>query len=743
MPQPAPDRRSRFGLVLAAGFLFGGAVLSTAALDAAVFRVDGVTGADGASCGTEGSPCATIQQAVDLSASGDTVLVSEGTYVDDESCGGEAAVVCIFQKELTILGGFSSGNWSLPDPEANTTIIDGQDTRRGVLVRRGGSDPGLPATSLRLEGFTVRNGRAEGQTRNFGGGLKANFSDVVLRDTVFQDNVAVGGTDGQGGGGGAALLADENNTMSHTLERVVFQNNQATGGGGTAGDAAVGGGLVTDHAVVSALDLRLDGNTATGGGSASAGKDALGGGAAFMFGTTGTIRDLTATSNTATGGSATTTGGGAFGGGVFLEGKDDVPENETSLTLLDSSLSGNTATGGDGSTAGGGVGAGIDVFFAQLTLERSSLIGNLAEGGTGDSTAGNAGGGGLFLEWPSTSTPPLNVVRNSIIADNSIDGSEGGGGGIRLLAADALVSHSTFVDNRILGAGFGNGILVGPRFADATESELTLAYSILADHTVHSNAFALHVQANDTVGSTADLSDPNHFVGNDHDTNQGEPNSGTFAGFPGSNIFDPAPSDFFVDPVNSDYHVDGTNPPTDAADGSSEALDFDGAARSGTRDMGADEFGALAFALSVGKVGVGEGTVASSPAGIDCGPDCFESYEDATSVTLTATPDSGFFFTGWSGDADCDDGTVLMNQDRSCTAQFEDEPKECTVQDDDLVLTDQTVSNTVTEEACNSITAGPAYAVGASGDVIFHAPTIVLRDGFTVEGTFTAVSGIP
>lgn len=721
-------------------------LLGAPALSAAVFRVDGITGTDGGSCGSEVSPCATIQQAVDLAASGDTILVAEATYVDDESCGGEASVVCVDQKQVTILGGFAGGNWSLPDPSTNTTVIDGQDTRRGVIVRRGGSSPGLPATSLRMEGFTVRNGRAEGTDHVFGGGLRANFADIVLRDMVFQDNVAVGGADKQGGGGGAAFLSDRNNLMNHTLERVVFQNNEATGGGGTVtGGPALGGGLVIDYATVSALGLDFTGNTATGGGTPTTGHHGHGGGAAFMFGTTGTVRDLTATGNAAVGGSATDKGGSAFGGGVFLEGHELEPEDETSLTIADSSLSGNTSTGGDGSIAGGGVGGGINVFRAQLTLERSSLIGNQGAGGTGDSNAGNSGGGGVFLEWPQESTPPLNVVRNCIIADNTIDGSQGGGGGIRLLAADALVTHSTVVDNQILGAGFGSGILVGPRFVNDTVSHLTLAYSIVADHTLHTGARALHVQASNpgVQDSTADLTDPSLFVGNNHDTNEGETNSGNFVSFPGSNIFDSSPSNFFVDPATSDYHVDGTNPPTDAAGGSSEPLDFDGASRSGTRDLGADEFGVLAFALSVGKIGVGEGTVTSSPAGIDCGADCFESYADATSVNLTATPDSGFFFTGWSGDADCSDGTVLMTQDRSCTAQFEDQPKECTVGDQDLVLTDQTVNTTVTEEACNSITAGPSYTVGSSGDVTFHAPSIVLNDGFSVAGTFTAVSGIP
>ena len=45
----------------------------------------------------------------------------------------------------------------------------------------------------------------------------------------------------------------------------------------------------------------------------------------------------------------------------------------------------------------------------------------------------------------------------------------------------------------------------------------------------------------------------------------------------------------------------------------------------------------------------GAGTVSSSPAGIDCGQDCAESYEPGTVVVLTADPDELYTFTGWSG----------------------------------------------------------------------------------------------
>jgi hypothetical protein len=82
------------------------------------------------------------------------------------------------------------------------------------------------------------------------------------------------------------------------------------------------------------------------------------------------------------------------------------------------------------------------------------------------------------------------------------------------------------------------------------------------------------------------------------------------------------------------------------------------------------------YVLTIYKSGIG--TITSSPLGIVCGPECSEEYSNNTIVTLTATPDAGFLFTGWSGDCsycgadiDC---SITMNADKTCVATFDVPP---------------------------------------------------------------------
>src|SRR3989442_7126782 len=77
------------------------------------------------------------------------------------------------------------------------------------------------------------------------------------------------------------------------------------------------------------------------------------------------------------------------------------------------------------------------------------------------------------------------------------------------------------------------------------------------------------------------------------------------------------------------------------------------------------------FTLSVTLAGGGSGTVVSNPSAINCPPTCSATFQPGSQVALTATPDTGFTFTGWSG-ACTGTGSCNVNPDNgaSVTATF-------------------------------------------------------------------------
>jgi hypothetical protein len=81
---------------------------------------------------------------------------------------------------------------------------------------------------------------------------------------------------------------------------------------------------------------------------------------------------------------------------------------------------------------------------------------------------------------------------------------------------------------------------------------------------------------------------------------------------------------------------------------------------------------AILYALTVVKQGTGDGTVTSSPSGINCGSICSYQFIYGTSVTLTATPNSISSFNSWSGDVTSTNPTVpiTMNSNKTVYAIF-------------------------------------------------------------------------
>jgi len=67
----------------------------------------------------------------------------------------------------------------------------------------------------------------------------------------------------------------------------------------------------------------------------------------------------------------------------------------------------------------------------------------------------------------------------------------------------------------------------------------------------------------------------------------------------------------------------------------------------------------------------GSGIITSSPSGISCGSNCSYEYTSGITVTLSATANKGYTFSGWSGDCSgADTCTVTMTAAKSVTATF-------------------------------------------------------------------------
>jgi predicted outer membrane repeat protein len=180
----------------------------------------------------------TIQVAINASASGDTIVVRPGTYVENIFFPGKAIHVK-----------------SEAGPTA--TVIDGNQSGHVVSFRYG------DISTTVLEGMTITNGRSSD-----GGGVYCSDSSPSIVHCVISGNVA-----SDDGGG---IYCSE---AAPTLTNVSITGNTAAGAGGgiycwfgdpritnsriSGNTATWGGGIYLYHSLVRFTDCRLTGNAAS------------------------------------------------------------------------------------------------------------------------------------------------------------------------------------------------------------------------------------------------------------------------------------------------------------------------------------------------------------------------------------------------------------------------------------------------------------------------------------------------
>lgn len=149
-------------------------------------------GNDTHACTSPGTACLTINGALGKASPGDMIFVASGTYAGS---GSEAVSIT---KNITLSGGWDA-NFAA---QVGTSIVDGQDARRGIVV-------GQSVTVL-IERFTIQNGRGDGAA-----GI-SNDGNLTLNKSTVGNNFDDGDWTSEGGGirnGDHGTLALNNSTV--------------------------------------------------------------------------------------------------------------------------------------------------------------------------------------------------------------------------------------------------------------------------------------------------------------------------------------------------------------------------------------------------------------------------------------------------------------------------------------------------------------------------------------------------
>jgi parallel beta-helix repeat protein len=356
----------------------------------------------------------TIQEGIDAAASGDVVLVDEGTYYENINFKGKAITVAShfwFDGDTshiskTIIDG---SQHQVPDSGSVVYFISGEDT-----------------TSV-LCGFTITGGSGtytQQYTFRWGGGIACWYSGARISSNKINNNVIYGNSNTAWGGGIGAGYFGSNAYI--IIEKNHITNNETYSTGGFALGGGVGmacNGRLIDN-VISHNSCTSTASEANGGGIKIAAESA-------SLPSTVLIKGNYIAHNTATGLKVTPHDGAKGGGIVNHYCKVHILQNEILYNRLNANLDG-TARG-----------AGIHFSYAHNESEISQNIINFNT--INDSITDNSGGGISFYSCNGVS------ICNNIISGNSaMDG-----GGIRIVNIDSEIINNTIVNNTASGSGGG------------------------------------------------------------------------------------------------------------------------------------------------------------------------------------------------------------------------------------------------------------------------------------------------
>jgi len=281
---------------------------------ALTYFVNGTTGNDAVTCTSIGTPCLTIQGAIDqaeATAGDDTINVAAGTYNTNPASD-------------TIADISGSQNITIVGAGTTTTIIDGADDKRGLRVAFG--------SVVTVSDVTIQNGNDSGSLAE---GTGVRNEGTLTLDTVLVQNNST--TDGDGGG--IFNGVDDPTPASLTIFNSTIAGNDANGKGG--GISNGGGGSDAAVGTLVMVNSTISGNTS---GMNAAGESA-GGGLYNNIGSTATMFNVTIADNTANNTTPAALDGLIGGGGVYNIGTMTINNTLIANNTDDSSADSNDCTG--------------------------------------------------------------------------------------------------------------------------------------------------------------------------------------------------------------------------------------------------------------------------------------------------------------------------------------------------------------------------------------------------------------
>ncbi len=176
----------------------------------------------------------TLQKALSVAGSGDTIHVAANTYYPDEGGGqmnGDEAASFGMLEGMTLLGGYPAGGGAR-NPAVNVTILSGDIDQNGLDTDN--SQHVVTAYSrtnaILIDGFTIKQGYADGTSLEVhGGGLFIyNCANVTVQNCTFTDNFALSN--------GAGMFVYQHtsggpNTSTTTVTDSDFEGNECDNAG--------------------------------------------------------------------------------------------------------------------------------------------------------------------------------------------------------------------------------------------------------------------------------------------------------------------------------------------------------------------------------------------------------------------------------------------------------------------------------------------------------------------------------